>query len=46
MKKLLLVFLALGSLITLTACPDNESASEAPAGGEAQTETTEGGSGH
>lgn len=44
MKKLLLVFLALGSLFALSACPDGGE------GGESATETTtehsEGGGGH
>lgn len=47
MKKLLLVFLALGSMFALSACPDSGDGGEA-----ATTETTtethseEGGSGH
>ncbi len=54
MKKYLLVFLALGSLFALTACPDKDAvetptgdAVETPAGDAVEMDqSTEGGSGH
>ena len=47
MKKLLLVFLALGSMFALSACPDSGDGGEGAATTEStSTEHSEGGSGH